>query len=952
MSNRRNRERPRDPTEPDDASASFDSQEQPAQLNNAARGRRSYEAGHSFEERVTELYRLLHYDVEHGRIFAGRQVDLFLTGRFGDLTVYRAIECKIGPVKAEHIDSFIAKLRLVRVEYPSAQGTMVSAASFTDAIKSQAAREGIQLTLYRDLAAQLLDGHAYVINLMRECKANEHYPMSLYIEPSIGYDVSGQSYPAFATITRWLRDTQSNQLTLLGDVGTGKSFLSRMIAYRLAVKFLARPLESPLPILIDLRNADRQFSLEGLVLTHLTQNGLERVSFEAFQYALSQGNVVLILDGFDEMAARVTPQVTNRNFHELARSVSGQAKVLLTCRTHYFKSRTDEEEVVLGSSQDYGSETARDLYWELIARKGFKIAYLRPFEILEIEKYVSRAMPKQAKQALRKIKHTYNLIELSQRPMLLEMIVKSIDKLNVAEINPATLYTVYTDAWVHRDQWRDILSPTAKLSFLMGLANSLWQEDTLTVHHARLMEHVQHELAGQIQNPQQLLEIDSEIRTASFLVRDDVGNYGFGHKSYGEFFLARYLASQLMSGNTDCLNIRRLSPEIIGFMKYMVDPSLEPLLERVLSESYRRLISENALMCLYGFRRDAYFNSQESVDDSTAQLLVVSLPVRMALAGAQLDQVTLEGAVLDQADLTSANLTQAILARADLSRADLSGAHLEKADLTQAVFESATLEAASLVGANLERANLSTANLRGADLSDAYLFNVVYEGADFEDVKLTRAVLPNDLRTKLGRRPDLESVRDLSLIQSNDLTIDEYWAFISDLRPLVMRFAAGMSLAAGIDPEDVAQEVIIKLLTQRNLERLRELDKEKRRQFIYVFTRNFITDYRRWARREVRFTDLDDDPGIRSFINRLPSPEMDPLEELVDSESHEWEKIALVEIEHILSNQSWRIIKARYLEGKSVKEIAVSEQLSVRTIQRYITKALEIVRGHFAPSNA
>jgi hypothetical protein len=138
------------------------------------RGRRSYTEGHAFEQRVAEVYRLMHYAIEHGRLFGGRQVDLFLTGRFGDLTVHRAIECKVGAVKAEEIDSFIAKLRRVRREFPAAQGTIVSGLSFTDAIKTQAAEEGIILTLFRDLAAQLFDGHSYVHGLMREAKSTRN----------------------------------------------------------------------------------------------------------------------------------------------------------------------------------------------------------------------------------------------------------------------------------------------------------------------------------------------------------------------------------------------------------------------------------------------------------------------------------------------------------------------------------------------------------------------------------------------------------------------------------------------------------------------------------------------------------------------------------------------------------------------------------------------------------
>jgi hypothetical protein len=333
-------------------SENLNNDQAPTSSTRRERGSQSYREGYSFEGRVAELYRLLHYDVEHGRIFSGRQVDLFIVTTFGDMKLQRAIECKAGPVLAEHVDSFVAKLRLVKAEYPAALGTIISGVSFTDAVTAHAAREGIQLTLYRDLAAQLFDGYGYAQSLLRECESSTRYRIPLYIEPSIGYDTVGQGINAFEVIDEWLKDPEWNQLTLLGDAGTGKSFLSRMIAYRLVREFLKAPLERPLPMLIDLRNADREFSLEGLVLTHLAKNGLARVSFDVFMYVLVQGNIVLILDGFDEMAARVTRQVTNRNFHELARAVQGKAKVLLTCRTHYFKSRNGGRGSRLGRSAE------------------------------------------------------------------------------------------------------------------------------------------------------------------------------------------------------------------------------------------------------------------------------------------------------------------------------------------------------------------------------------------------------------------------------------------------------------------------------------------------------------------------------------------------------------------------------------------------------------------------
>jgi hypothetical protein len=247
-------------------------------------GRHNYEEGKIFEQRVAELYRLQQYDVEHSREFSGRQIDLFLTRRLGDITIHRVVECKAGAVRAEHIDTFLGKLRTAQVEFPSVLGTIVSDESFSDSVKAQVGALGVQLTLYRDLAASLFDGHKYAQTLLRETESNPRYRRELYVEPFIGYEAVAGDIPAFDAVTEWLTSPDWNHFTLLGDVGTGKSFLSRMVADRLVRRFLRNPIEAPLPILIDLRNADREFSLEGLVLTHLAHSGISGVPFEVFQF--------------------------------------------------------------------------------------------------------------------------------------------------------------------------------------------------------------------------------------------------------------------------------------------------------------------------------------------------------------------------------------------------------------------------------------------------------------------------------------------------------------------------------------------------------------------------------------------------------------------------------------------------------------------------------------------
>ena len=54
-------------------------------------------------------------------------------------------------------------------------------------------------------------------------------------------------------------------------------------------------------------------------MTHALRSGLSTLTFDVFKYLLNEGQVVVIFDGFDEMATTVNEQITARNFSELAK---------------------------------------------------------------------------------------------------------------------------------------------------------------------------------------------------------------------------------------------------------------------------------------------------------------------------------------------------------------------------------------------------------------------------------------------------------------------------------------------------------------------------------------------------------------------------------------------------------------------------------------------------------
>ena len=106
------------------------------------------------------------------------------------------------------------------------------------------------------------------------------------------------------------------------------------------------------------------------------------------------------------------------------------------------------------------------------------------------------------------------------------------------------------------------------------------------------------------------------------------------------------------------------------------------------------------------------------------------------LIGGDLSRADLKGADLIRADLSRANLSRAELCNADLSRANLYGTNLSGANLS-----GANLNRANLYGANLSGANLSGANLSGANLSIDFQNKANLSEADLSEADLCRANL-------------------------------------------------------------------------------------------------------------------------------------------------------------------------------------------------------------------
>ncbi len=505
----------------------------------------------------------------------------------------------------------------------------------------------------------------------------------------------GEVLPVAEALDRAL--ASPGQTLLLGDFGTGKSTHLRRRAALMAKAFLEAGFAAPAPVLLPL--AGMELKLDSLAARHLP--GL---SGEALELAVELGLVIPFFDGLDE--ARLDPDEVAAFVIELLVSVSGeQVKVVLTSRKTFFPE--------LARLRGGLSKTASP----------FALLEMEELDRSEVAEFVGRRTPSAEEKArvLERIRRTHDLTSLSKRPVLLELILKSQERLSSGELNATQLYQVATEDWLdsRKGSERQVVREHRR-AFARGLARALFDSGAETVTHAKVMQFVM-DVLGDRYDGQNADEAALEVRTAVFLAHEEEGGgFRFAHKSFLEYFLAVDISERLDAGREDALDLPRLTPEVVAFLAGLEKwKEHAASLRQILTRDYRKRVSENALLALYLAARERVGGGE-----ALGKALETEVPEKARLAGAHLAEV---------------ELPWLSLPGADLSGADLSGARLAMADLRGARLERARLDHSTLDGALLDRARLVEASLFAASLVDASTAGTQWAGADCEGLIDLRA---------------------------------------------------------------------------------------------------------------------------------------------------------------------------------------------------------------------
>lgn len=368
-----------------------------------------------------------------------------------------------------------------------------------------------------------------------------------------------------AYIQKWLDDPGQRQLALLGEYGRGKSTTALMFTYRTLCSG-----ELPIkrvPLLIELRGTSpRNLDPLGLLGAWAAKYNMNAQALMQLHLA---GRLLLIFEGFDEMALVGDAEMRLRHFKTLWDFCSPGAKIMITGRPNFF---LDEEEMkaALGIAKPVGNRP----YCEAVR--------LSPFTVPQINLALRSQSEAVRGRVCRLAEENPRFLELVSRPSLLHIVSVLWEKENLSARAELLTSAYLMDLFVRFSYRRQGLKEydsldfsaltTAERSYFMsGIATYMASRDLPNQISGRQLSECVELLLGAIPDAVSLeadaisgesrrplrsrikgaefgLEhVKTDVRACGLLVDDPAtpGTFRFGHKSFLEYLFAEVVSEKI-----------------------------------------------------------------------------------------------------------------------------------------------------------------------------------------------------------------------------------------------------------------------------------------------------------------------------------------------------------------------------------------------------------------------
>ena len=380
----------------------------------------------------------------------------------------------------------------------------------------------------------------------------------------------------------WTNSSDSEPYcVLLGEYGMGKTVSTQLLAKRLIAQ---THIET---IYIDLRLIGKpsiDISLIQILQKAITNNHNNYIDTtitpQMIIDAVRTRGALIIFDGLDEVLTQDAERFIRELWSILPTALLAQkshsvGKMLLSCRTHYFKSIADQNRMLLGE------------YREQMSGKSLYRGYLMlPFGDKEIRDYLTITFPDRDIDALLEMfASIHNVSELAKRPFnlwLISQVLSKIEQIHITggRVEASTLYDELLDAWLYRDESKHRITPEHKITMMEHLAYHLWGSATREMKFAELVVWFDKFLLSNPQISQYYQNhginakiFQEDLRTATFIVRYKSENFSFAHTSIHEYFVAKYIVDELLRAekfNSAHIALAQISDEVLGFVAQII----------------------------------------------------------------------------------------------------------------------------------------------------------------------------------------------------------------------------------------------------------------------------------------------------------------------------------------------------------------------------------------------